>query len=91
LVAILDPNQAVEPRYLGYTAVTKAGDEFSGVLAAETPNSITLRAANGIEEVVLRDDLKELVGSGLSLMPEGFEKIFKPQDLADVISYLKSN
>jgi hypothetical protein len=32
--------------------------------------------------------LKELTSSGLSLMPEGFEKGLAPQDLADLISYI---
>ena len=72
------------------TAVTQSGREISGIITAETPNSITLRGANGMEEVILRTDLKELTSSGLSLMPEGFEKIFKPQDLADLIAYITS-
>jgi putative heme-binding domain-containing protein len=55
---------------------------------AETPNSITLRTAGGTEEVILRNDLKELAGSSLSLMPEGFEKTLTPQDLADLIAYI---
>jgi putative heme-binding domain-containing protein len=89
LNAILDPNQAVEARYLSYTAVTKSGREVSGILVAETPNSLTLKNSNGNEEAVLRSDLKELIGSGLSLMPEGFENAIKPQDMADLISYIK--
>ena len=87
LVAILDPNRAVEARYVNYTAVTKDDREFSGVLASETANSITLRSANG-EETILRADLVRLSSSGLSLMPEGFEGIFSPQDLADLIAFL---
>lgn len=90
MMAILDPNQAVEARYLSYTAMTKSGREISGIIAAETPNSLTLRGANGVEEVVLRNDLSELNSSGLSLMPEGLEKTLKPQDLADLISYITS-
>ncbi|MBI3850151.1 MAG: VCBS repeat-containing protein [Verrucomicrobia bacterium] len=90
LVSILDPNRAVEARYLSYTALTKSDREISGVIAAETPNSITLRTAGGTEEVVLRSDLKELRGSSLSLMPEGFEKTLTPQALADLIAYIAS-
>ncbi|MHB8521322.1 MAG: DUF7133 domain-containing protein, partial [Limisphaerales bacterium] len=90
LVAILDPNQSVEARYLSYTAVTKNDQEFSGIITAETPNSITLKMPGGAEQVILRSDLKELTGSGLSLMPEGFEKTLKPQDVADIIAYVKS-
>jgi putative heme-binding domain-containing protein len=88
LVAILDPNQAVEARYVNYTAMTKDDREISGVITAETPSSITLRSPGGNEEVLLRSELKALTSSGLSLMPEGFEKAFKPQDLADLISYI---
>ncbi len=87
LVAILDPNRAVEARYVNYTAVTKDQREFSGIIAAETPNSITLRSASG-DETIFRADLDHLTSSGLSLMPEGFEKVLAPQDLADLIAHL---
>ena len=88
VAAILDPNQAVESRYVSYTAVTRDEREMSGVITAESANSITLRAADGREDTLLRADLKELTSSGLSLMPEGFEHALKPQDLADLIAAL---
>ena len=88
VVAILDPNQAVDPAYVAYTAVTKDDRELSGVLVAETPNSISLRMAGGAEEQILRSNLKQLTSSGRSLMPEGFEAGLKPQDLADLIAYI---
>jgi len=90
LVAILDPNQAVEARYVNYNAVTKSERELSGIIAVETPNSVTLRTAGGTEETLLRADIKELTASGVSLMPEGFEKVLKPQDLSDLFSYILS-
>src|SRR5438105_4529001 len=83
LIAILDPNQAVEARYVNYAALTKSDREISGVITAETPTSITIRSPGGNEEVILRSDLKELTSSGLSLMPEGFEKALAPQQMAD--------
>ena len=86
VVGILDPNQAVDPSYTAYTAVTKDDRELSGVLTAETPNSISLRMAGGAEETILRTNLKELTSSGRSLMPEGFEAGLNPQDLADLIA-----
>ncbi len=88
LVAILDPNQAVEARYVNYTAITRNDREISGIITAETATSITLRSPGGKEEVILRSDLKDLTSSGLSLMPEGFEKAMNPQDLADLIGYI---
>jgi putative heme-binding domain-containing protein len=90
LIAVLDPNRAVEARYVGYSATTKGGRTFTGVLAAETGNSITLIDAEGKKNVILRSDLDELTSSGKSAMPEGLEKEIKPQDLADVISHIRS-
>jgi hypothetical protein len=44
--------------------------------------------AGGAEELISRGELKEFTSSGRSLMPEGFEAGLKPQDLADLISYV---
>jgi len=87
LIAILDPNRAVEARYVNYTAATKDGRELSGIMTAETSNSITLRSTTG-EETILRSDLEQLTSAGLSPMPEGFEKVLTPQGLADVIAFI---
>jgi putative membrane-bound dehydrogenase-like protein len=88
LIAILDPNQAVDTRYVQYLASTRDGRVFTGILASEAANSITLRAQDGKDQVLLRRDLEELQSTGKSLMPEGLEKDLSRQDLADVIAYL---
>jgi putative membrane-bound dehydrogenase-like protein len=91
LIAILDPNQAVDNRYLQYLATTGEGRVYTGIVASETATSVTLRAQDGKEQVILRSDLEELRGTGKSLMPEGLEKDLSKQDLADLIAYLTSN
>jgi len=90
VVAVLDPNQAVDPAYTGYSLVTKDDRDLTGILAAETPNSILLRMTGGTEETILRSNIQEFRSSGRSLMPEGFETALRPQDMADLISYLLS-
>jgi putative membrane-bound dehydrogenase-like protein len=90
LIAILDPNRAVEARYINYVAQTKAGQTFTGILSTETGNSITLLGPDAKQQVILRTDLEELVSSNKSLMPEGLEKDLKPQDLADLIAHIRS-
>ena len=90
LVAILDPNQAFETKYINYTAVTKSDREISGIIAVETPNSITLRNAGGTDETILRGDIKDLTSSRLSFMPDGFENSLTPQDMADLIGYIRT-
>jgi putative heme-binding domain-containing protein len=89
VVAVIDPNQAIAGGFAGYLVETRDGRDLSGVIAAETPTSITLRIAGGQEEVLLRSDLSSLRSSGLSLMPEGLEKTLRPQDLADLIAFIR--
>ncbi|MSR57503.1 MAG: c-type cytochrome [Planctomycetaceae bacterium] len=88
LQEILDPSRNLDSRYAVYTALTRAGRTFTGLLAAETASSITLKGQEGKQEVLLRADLDELVGSGKSLMPEGLEKDLSHQAMADILAYL---
>jgi putative heme-binding domain-containing protein len=91
LTAVLDPNRSVEVRYINYLAVTKNGLTMTGVLASETGNSITLLGPDGKQQVILRTDLEELVSSNKSAMPDGLEKDLQPQDLADLIAFIRSS
>jgi putative membrane-bound dehydrogenase-like protein len=91
LVSILDPNQAVEPRFVNYLVETNGGDSYSGVLTAESANSVTLTIPGGEQKTVLRADLKSLRSTGLSLMPDGLESAMSPQDVADVIAAVRAD
>ena len=90
LAAILDPNQAIEARYRAWSIKLKSQDELTGLIVAETANSLVVKAAGGIEQAILREELGELHPSKFSLMPEGFESALKPQDMADLLSWLRA-
>jgi putative heme-binding domain-containing protein len=88
LLALLDPNREVNPQYVNYSLRTLDGSVATGIIAAETATSVTLRRAEGVSESILRADIDELRSSGLSLMPEGLEKQLSVEDVADLIAYL---
>jgi putative membrane-bound dehydrogenase-like protein len=90
LVSLFDPNREVDPRYLNYQAVTTDGRVLTGIVAVETPTSVTLRRADGAEDTILRANLESLRSTRLSLMPEGFEKLLSKQDVADLFAYLRT-
>lgn len=90
-IAILDPNRAIEARFINYAATTTSGLVHAGILAMESGNSLTLLAQENKQQTILRTELEALESTGKSLMPEGFEKDFAPQQLADVIAYLRQN
>ena len=75
---ILDPNREVLPQYLNYTVATVDGRVLTGQIAAESPAAITLKRAEGVTDVVPRDQIEELASTGQSLMPEGLEQEVKP-------------
>lgn len=90
LVGILDPDREVLPAFTGRTAVRSDGRVVTGLLVAESAASLTLRAAEGIEHVIARDEIDELIDTGRSLMPKGFERSIEPDEMADLLAYLLS-
>jgi putative heme-binding domain-containing protein len=90
LLNILDPNREVQPRYLSYLLVTDSGRSITGMIVAESANSITLRRVDGTSETVLRVNVEELRSTGLSFMPEGLEKQVDHQGMADLLAYFNS-
>ncbi len=91
VTAVLDPNRAVETKFTTFTAVTKAGVTHSGILSSETANSVTLRAAEGKEISLLRNEIEEFQSSTKSLMPEGLERDLNPHAAAALVTYIRQN
>ncbi len=89
LTDILDPNRAIDGNYVNYTVATTDGQVYEGLIASETASSITLRRAEGLEEVLLRQDIEELRSTGLSLMPDGLEQEISVEQMADLLTFLK--
>jgi len=90
LVDILNPNQAIDNNYTSYTVVMADGSIHSGIIGGETASAITLRQQEAKTVELLRADVETIKSTGLSLMPEGFEKQLSQQQLADLISFIKN-
>ena len=88
LIAILDPNRAVEPRYQEYQVETAAGRVLSGLILSESEASVILATADGKHHAMPRTQIVDLRTSGRSLMPEGLEKELSAQQLADLIAFV---
>jgi hypothetical protein len=72
-----------------YSVATKSGQVLTGLLASESPTSVTLKQPEGKQQVVLRNEIDELRVSDVSMMPEELAKQLKPKDVADVIAWLR--
>lgn len=91
LLNILDPNREVKPQYLSYVLVTDAGRVLTGMIGAETANSVTIRRLDNTTETVQRNHIEELRSTGLSFMPEGLEQQVGLDAMADLLAYLSAS
>lgn len=88
LINILDPNREVAPNFIAYTVMTTEGRVIYGLIAEEGATSLSLNRPDGTSETILRGDIEEIAGSGLSLMPEGLEYSISQQSMADLIVFV---
>lgn len=89
LVAILDPNAAIDASYFRYSILTVDGQVLEGLLEDSSDASATLVMQESKRRTLARDQIEALRATGKSMMPEGFENQLSPRDMCDLIGYLK--
>ena len=90
LTSILDPSRMVSYELKLHVVTTKSGKVFSGTISAETTSSITVKQANGEENTILNENIKNRTTIEQSIMPEGYERIIDKEDMADLIAFLRN-
>ena len=89
LTAILDPNKAVEDKYLEYIVVTQDGQQIAGVIAQENENAITLATPDGKNTSVLRSQVEALKATGRSFMPVGLEQEVSIEQMKHLLAFVR--
>jgi len=87
---ILDPNSAVDTKYINHRLETKQGDLHMGIVEAETDQYITIKKMGGEKVTINKTDIKTFNSLGTSLMMEGLENSMTPQEMADLLSFLQN-
>ena len=90
LTALIDPNRAVDPIYVGMVATLKNGESLYGRVQSETGASYHLLLADGTTRRVARNSVFDIKLAPNSLMPEGLEAGLSSQQLADLLHYIGS-
>ncbi|QDV25494.1 PVC-type heme-binding CxxCH protein [Aureliella helgolandensis] len=90
LSSILDPSAAVDGKFVTYIVLADDGRTFTGMIASETANSITLVEKENKQHVILRTQIEDIRSTGKSLMPDGLENDITHQDFADLIAYIRA-
>lgn len=90
LEAIVFPSATFVRGYEPMVATTKSGETHSGLLRAETPEHIVLATGPDSQQRVPRTQLADLQLGPISPMPPGMDAILTPQELGDLVAFLKS-
>ena len=86
---ILNPNQSIADGYDIWSVEMKSGEAIQGLIATETPSALTIRNYGGQETVISRQNIKSLKALGMSVMPSGLENQITPEDMANLLAFLK--
>jgi putative heme-binding domain-containing protein len=90
LESILFPSASFVRSYEPFVVTTKDGEEHTGMLWNESEASVLLVSAPGAEQRIDRTEIVEMRPGTVSVMPEGLDEQLNPQELADLVAFLKS-
>jgi putative heme-binding domain-containing protein len=91
LEAIVFPSASFVRSYEPVRVVTTDDRTVNGILKKDAPDEVVVVVAADKEERIPRAEVAEIGPSSVSLMPSGLEQQLTPQDLADLVAFLKAS
>lgn len=88
LVDLFDPSLQIAGDFRAYTLITRDGQVLTGLVQSETSGGVTMARGEGVQDMVLRDQIEELRSTGKSLMPDGLEQTLSEDNLVDLLAFL---
>lgn len=86
---ILDPNAAVDTRYINHKLETNDGTIHIGIVESETDHEVSIKKLGGSMVTIDKQEVKTLSSLGSSMMPEGMEGNLDVQEMADLLAFLQ--
>lgn len=90
LESILFPSATLVQSYEPEVIRTHGGKTYAGVVQEETPREVVLAVDAEKTVRIARDEIEHRAPGEVSIMPDGLDKQLTPQQLADLIVYLRS-
>lgn len=85
---VFDPSLVIGPGYNAVTVIDDKGKSQTGLLVEDGKERVVLKVQGGMQVAIARGKIDKMEVSKLSMMPEGAEKNYKPQELADLFAFL---
>ena len=90
LESILYPSESIARDFESFQVTLKDGNVHMGLIQRETGDTIYLTSPTGEEIPLSRDSVASIASIPMSLMPQGLEQALAPQELLDLVAFLKS-
>ena len=88
--SIVFPSASFVRSFEPVQVVTKAGKVHNGLVRQDQPDEIVLTTGADTEVRVARDDIESVQPGTVSIMPSGLDQQLSPQELSDLIAFLKA-
>jgi putative membrane-bound dehydrogenase-like protein len=88
LEAIVRPSASFVRSYEPSVVVTTDGRSFQGVIREEAGDLLAVQTAATNVERVPRDMVESIEPGRVSIMPQGYDRLLSPQELADLVAFL---
>jgi putative heme-binding domain-containing protein len=90
LESIVFPSATLVQGYESVAVATTSGRVFSGVIVKNAPEVMVLATGADQEVRLYRDEIEDMKPSKVSVMPDGLAQQLTPQELADLLVFLKA-
>lgn len=90
VTSILNPSAVITEGFAQQKILTIDGKMVAGAVIEETARSLKLVGTDGVVRTVNTADIEKRVGTKVSPMPAGFNKMMSPQQIADMTAWLLS-
>jgi hypothetical protein len=88
LEAIVRPSASFVRSYEPSIVVTDDGRSFQGVVREETGGALAVQTSATTLERVPREAVESIEPGRVSIMPQGYDRLLSPQELADLVAFL---
>lgn len=88
--SVLEPSRAIAPSFQSTEFLMNNGQEISGIVTADADGQITIADNQGQRRKISKSEVSRQRPQTLSVMPEGLEKGFTPEEFTDLIAFLAS-
>jgi putative heme-binding domain-containing protein len=90
LESVLFPSATFVRGYEPFVVTTRTGDAHSGIMRKDAADEVVLATGPDTEQRIARADIREIAPGPVSPMPPGMEAVLTPQEIADLLAFLKS-